>query len=154
MVAWVIAGAVVLAVVVGLILTHGRQKTPVANGPQPLDPYAKSLAISQMVMSESESLSGGKSTFIDGHVKNTGDRTVSGITVQVLFRNAEEMPPGIETLPLPLVRTHEPYTDTQPVSAAPLKPGDEREFRLIFETIPANWNRLMPEIRPVWVSSR
>ena len=154
MVAWVIAGVVVLAVVAGLILTHGRRKGSAATGPQPPDPYAQSLTMSDLAMSESESLSGGKSTFIDGHVKNTGQRTVYGITLQVMFRNAEGMPPGMETVPLTLVRTRQPYVDTQPVSAAPLKPGDEREFRLIFETIPSNWNQQMPEIRPIRVSSR
>ena len=155
MVAWVIAGVVILTVVAGtLLLTHGRQKSSVATGPQPPDPYAQSLTMSDLAMSESESLSGGKSTFIDGHIKNTGQKTVDGITLQVLFRNAEGMPPGVETVPLTLVRTRQPYVDTQPVSAAPLKPGDEREFRLIFETIPLNWNQQMPEIRPVRVSSR
>jgi hypothetical protein len=37
------------------------------------------------------------------------------------------------------------------VSAAPLKAGEEREFRLIFESIPANWNMQMPDIRVVQV---
>ena len=116
--------------------------------------YAANLPFSQLAMSESTSLSGGKSTFIDGHIKNTGDQTVTGITVQVLFRNNEAMPPQIETLPLSLIRTREPYIDTQPVSAAPLKPGDEREFRLIFESLPANWNMQMPEIRIIQVDTK
>ncbi len=105
-------------------------------------------------MSESTSLAGGKSTFIDGHIKNTGNQTVTGITVQVLFHNNEAMPPQIETLPLSLIRTREPYVDTQPVSAAPLKPGDERDFRLIFESLPANWNMEMPEIRIIQVDTK
>jgi hypothetical protein len=105
-------------------------------------------------MSESTSLSGGKSTFVDGHVQNTGDQTVTGITVQVLFRNDEGMPPQVETLPLSLIRMRQPYIDTQPVSAAPLKPGDGQDFRLIFEAIPANWNVQMPEIRVVEVTKR
>jgi hypothetical protein len=105
-------------------------------------------------MSESTSLSGGKSTFIDGQIKNTGNQTVTGITVQVIFRNNEAMPPQIETLPLSLIRTREPYVDTQPVSAAPLKPDDERDFRLIFESLPANWNMQMPEIRIIQVDTK
>jgi hypothetical protein len=104
-----------------------------------------------LAMSESTSLSGGKSTFIDGKIRNAGTATVTGITVQVLFRNEEQMPPQVETLPLALIRTREPYVDTQPVSAAPLKPGEEREFRLIFESIPQNWNMQMPDIHVVRV---
>jgi hypothetical protein len=35
------------------------------------------------------------------------------------------------------------------VSAAPLKPGDEQEFRLTFEAVPDNWNMQMPEVRVI-----
>jgi hypothetical protein len=112
---------------------------------------ATSLPLSQISMSESTSLSGGKSTFVDGHIKNAGTQTVTGVTVQVLFRNDEAMPPQIETLPLSLIRTREPYIDTQSVGSSPLKPGDERDFRLIFEAIPANWNQQTPEIRIIAV---
>src|SRR5580704_14891182 len=151
--AWGVAGLAVLVVVVVLVLM-GRNKAVAPNTVQPLAAYAASLPLSQLAMSESTSLSGGKSTFIDGHIQNTGGQTVSGVTVQVLFRNEEAMPPQIETLPLSLIRTREPYIDTQSVSAAPLKPGDGRDFRLIFESIPANWNMQMPEIRIIQVETK
>jgi Protein of unknown function (DUF2393) len=153
-VAWVVAGLVVLAVVAGLIFASRKRSTVPLNQIQPLAAYAPMLQLSQLAMSESTSLSGGKSTFIDGHIQNAGPQTVTAITVQVLFRNDEQMPPQVETLPLSLIRTHDPYIDTQPVSAAPLKPGDDREFRLIFETLPANWNMQMPEIRAIRVEAR
>jgi hypothetical protein len=153
MMAWGVAGLAVLVVVVVLVLA-GRHKAAGPPTVQPLAAYAASLPLSQLAMSESTSLSGGKSTFIDGHIQNTGSQTVSGITVQVLFRNDEAMPPQIETLPLSLIRVREPYIDSQSVSAAPLKPGDERDFRLIFESIPANWNTQMPEIRMVRVDTK
>ena len=151
--AWAGAGLAVLVVVVVLVIT-GRHKTVVPNTLQPLAPYAASLQLSQLAMSESTSLSGGKSTYIDGHIQNTGNQTVTGVTVQVIFRNDEAMPPQINTVPLALIRTREPYVDTQPVSAAPMKPGDGRDFRLIFESIPANWNMQLPEIRVIGVEAK
>jgi hypothetical protein len=151
--AWGVAGLAVL-VVVAVLVMMGRHKTAAPNTVQPLAAYAASLPLSQLAMSESTSLSGGKSTYIDGHVQNTGSQTVSGVTVQVLFRNDEAMPPQIETVPLSLIRTREPYIDTQSVGSAPLKPGDERDFRLIFESIPANWNMQMPEIRIIQVDTK
>jgi hypothetical protein len=153
MMAWVIAGVAVLVVVAVLVLA-GRHRTAAPSTVQPLAEYATNLPISQLAMSESTSLSGGKSTFIDGHIKNSGDKTVSGITVQVIFRNDEAMPPQINTVPLSLIRTREPYVDTQSVASSPLKPGDERDFRLIFESIPANWNMQMPEIRIIQVETK
>jgi hypothetical protein len=153
-VAWAIAGVAVLAVVVGLLLAGHRRPSAALNSIQPLAPYASNLALSQLAMSESTSLSGGKSTFVDGHVQNTGDQTVTGVTVQVLFRNDEGMPPQVETLPLSLIRMRQPYIDTQSVSAAPLKAGDGQDFRLIFENMPANWNMQMPEIRVIQVTKK
>jgi hypothetical protein len=153
-VAWAVAGLAVV-VVVGVLAMMGRHKVVLApTTVQELAAYAGSLPLSQLTMSESTSLSGGKSTFVDGHIQNTGSQTVTGITVQVIFRNEEAMPPQIETLPLTLIRTREPYIDTQPVGAAPLKPGDERDFRLIFESIAANWNGQMPEIRVIQVETK
>jgi hypothetical protein len=151
--AWGVAGLAVLVVVVVLVLA-GRHKAVAPSTVQPLAGYATNLPLSQLAMSESTSLSGGKSTFIDGHIRNTGSQTVSGVTVQVIFRNDEAMPPQIDTLPLSLIRTREPYIDTQPISMAPLKPGDERDFRLIFESISANWNMQMPEIRIIQVDAK
>ena len=151
-----IATAVVLivAVVFFLILGHGRtssQVTPISAQP---DPYASSLPITQVIMSQSANLAGGKVTYLDGHIANTGSRTVTAVTVQVLFRDVYHDVAQNETQPLMLIRTREPYVDIEPVSAAPLKPGDERDFRLIFDTLADTWNGAYPEVRIVRVASR
>ena len=52
------------------------------------------------------------------------------------------------------IRTHEPYIDTQTVAAAPLAPGQDREFRLIFENINNNWNIQIPEVHIVKVEAK
>jgi hypothetical protein len=113
--------------------------------------YAPNIVLSDIVMSESTSLSGGKSTFIDGRVANHGPATVIGIYVQVFFKNDEAMPPQVESLPMTLIRTRTPYVDTQPVK---LEPGDEREFRLIVENINSNWNQSLPDIHITGVQTR
>ena len=51
-------------------------------------------------MSESSNLAGGKVTYIDGHITNSGSKTVTGISVQVLFRNAANEVAQNETQPL------------------------------------------------------
>lgn len=152
--AWVVAGVVVLAVVVALLFTGRHKAGPPPNTIQPLAAYAANLPLSQFSMSESASYVGGKSTYVDGHIHNAGSETVTGITVQVIFRNDEGMPPRLETLPMALIRTRQPYIDTQPVAQNPLKPGDDRDFRLIFESIPDNWNYQMPEVRIIQVETK
>ncbi len=152
--AWAVAALVVLVVVLGLVFAGRRKSGAPANSVQPLAAYAANLPLTQLAMSDSTSISGGKSTFVDGHVKNTGGATVTGITVQALFGNGEGSAPQINTLPLMLVRTRQPYVDTQSVGASPLKPGEERDFRLIFESLPQNWNMEAPEMRLVGVETR
>jgi len=146
--AWGVA-ALIVVVTVGALVSYGWQKPVSAPSTLlPADAYAASLPLTQFAMSESANLSGGKQTYLDGHIGNSGDRTVTAVTVQVVFRNDEDLAPQIDTVPLTLIRMKEPYIDTEPVSAAPIKPGDDREFRLTFETVPENWNLQMPE---VWV---
>lgn len=152
----VVIVAAVLAVAVLLLFLRTGKNGPssVQNAVLTADPYATNLAFTQLAMSESTSLAGGKSTFIDGHIRNTGPDTLTAVTMQVLFRNDVGLSPQVETLPLTLIRTHEPYVDTEPISAAPLKPGDDAEFRLIFETVSPNWNQQMPELSVVHVAKR
>jgi hypothetical protein len=151
---WGIAALVVL-VAVGVFFLAGRKHAPPAPTTlQPPDAYAASLPFSQLAMSESENLSGGKMTYLDGHVRNSGSSTVTSVTVQVAFDNDEAMPPQIDTVPLALIRMTQPYIDTQPVGADPLKPGDDRAFRLIFESVPENWNQQMPHLRIIHTDLR
>jgi len=153
---WVIAGIVVL-LVLGFFLArghHGPPPNPGGAGLASPDAYAASLPISNIQMSEASSVAGGKATYVDGMIANKGDKTVSGITVQVAFRDFTNQLVQKETMPLNLIRTHEPYIDTQPVSAAPIKPGETREFRLIFDHVADGWNQNYPEIRVIEVKFR
>jgi hypothetical protein len=141
----------VIAILAGIFLPRGQDKAPAkaANTIVQADAYAKSLAFSGLAMSQSTSLSGQTSTFLDGHIKNTGTSTLTGATLQVIFRNDVGLAPTVESLPLSLIRTRQPYVDTEPVSAEPIKPGQEADFRLIFESIPENWNQQMPGVSVV-----
>jgi Protein of unknown function (DUF2393) len=143
-----IVGFAVIAILAGIFLPRGEDKTPArtTNTILQADAHAKSLVFSQLAMSQSTSLSGQTSTFLDGHIKNNGTSTLTAATLQVIFRNDVGLSPQVESLPLTLIRTRQPYIDTEPVSAAPIKSGGEVEFRLIFESIPENWNQQMPEI--------
>ena len=151
-----IAAAVVVAVatIAVLVLEHGKPKatvTPISAAP---DAYAASLPITGLAMSESSNLAGGKVTYLDGHIANTGTRTVTGITVQVLFRTFAHEVAQNETQPMKLIRMREPYVDLEPVSAAPLAPGAEADFRLIFDAVHPDWDGAYPEIRVLHVETK
>jgi hypothetical protein len=151
-----IAAGLVLIVsaVAVLVLEHGRNRATVTPISAALDPYAASLPITRLAMSESTNLAGGKVTYLDGHIANLGGRTVTGVTVQVLFRNPAHEVTQNETLPLMLIRVRDPYIDIEPVSAAPLKPGGERDFRLIFDAVSPDWDGAYPEVRVIHVETK
>jgi len=145
---------VIAAAVLILVLEHGKPTasvTPITAAP---DPYAASLPLSGLAMSESANLAGGKVTYLDGHIVNQGNRTVTAISVQVLFRDAAHEVAQNETQPLKLIRMRQPYVDIEAVSADPLKPGDQRDFRLIFDAVSPDWDGAYPELRIVHVESR
>ena len=152
----VIAAAIVLAVAGGLVLfyEHGKSAPTVTPISAALDPYSANLTISNLHMSESSNLAGSKVTYVDGSITNTGARTVTGITVQVLFRDPAHEVAQNETHPMNIIRTREPYIDVEPVSASPLKPGDSADFRLIFDAVAQDWDGAFPEIRIVHVDTR
>jgi membrane-associated protease RseP (regulator of RpoE activity) len=151
-----VAAAIVIAVVAGvvLVLNRGQQGPTVAPVTAAPDPYAVNLPITNVAMSEATNTIGGKVTYLDGHIANKGGKTVTGITVQTLFRNvANEVAQNVSQ-PMQLIRTREPYVDVQPVSAAPLKPGDERDFRLAFDSVTPNWNGEYPQLRILRVQTQ
>jgi hypothetical protein len=145
---------IVVAAVFIIVLERGKpaaKVTPISAAP---DPYAVSLPITRLVMSESSNLAGSKVTYVDGHIANQGTRTITGVTVQVLFRDGAHQVAQNETLPMKLIRIREPYVDLEPVSAAPLKPGDEHDFRFIFDAISPDWDGAYPELRVIHVDCK
>ena len=150
-----IAAVAVVILVTALVLLGRRGDTgPAPNAVQPAAAYAANLVLSNLQMSESSSMSGGKQTYIEGHIANHGPATVVGITVQVVFANDVRMPPQVETGPLNMIYMRDPYVDTRPVSASPLAPGGEGDFRLIFDDINDNWNQQLPQLQITRVATR
>ena len=147
-----VAAAVGIALlIIVVLLVSGRRRTgPAATGTANSG-YAPQLVLSDVQMSESTSLSGGKETFVDGRIANRGTSTVVRATVEVMFP-ADGVDPQVETVPVTLIRTRQPYIDTEPVSAEPLAPGASAEFRLTFDDVRPDWNQQVPTIRVTGVA--
>lgn len=149
----VIASAAVLAAV-AVMLVLGRSKSHtenLSNLPAVPDPYAASLHISGVAMSESSNLAGGKITYLDGHIANLGDKTVSEVIVEVTFRDYANKVAQSQRLPLTIIRMREPYIDTALLSTAPLKAGGQADFRLNFDSVSPDWAGGTPEIQVLHV---
>ena len=154
-----VAAALVLAAVASVLLVGGHSKRASNSGNTDTasatpDPYAASLSITNLAMSESSNLAGGKVTYLDGHIANTGNRIVTEVTVQAVFRDYAKKVAQSQAVAVTPIRMREPYIDTEPMSAAPLKPGAEEDFRLIFDTVSPDWAGEMPELRVVHVEAK
>lgn len=147
--------AVVLLAVSLLYVLKARHTTPppAVHETAASVAYAPNLLLSDLQMSESTSFSGGKETFVDGRITNKGQGTVTGATVRVSFPS-DGGTPQLETVPVTLIRTREPYIDVQPLSAAALAPGAAAEFRLTFDDIRPDWNQQVPVVQVIGVTLR
>ena len=149
------SAAVVILTVFLLLMGHRKGGADTdASVPQAAASYASNLAISDLQLSEAESISGGKVTYVDGHIANHGSGTVTAITAQVSFPNDAGTTPQMIIVPLNLIRMRQPYVDTEPISDAPLTPNREADFRLIFEGVDPGWNNQPPAIRLIRVTTK
>lgn len=150
----------IAAIVGGLIYSSRNSKDRIAVQPEvtgaatQADPYAAKLQISGVRLSQADNMIGGTVTYVEGTVTNTGDKTVSGATVEVTFKNTMSQVVQRQNEQLWIVQSREPAVDVATLAANPLKPGDKREFRLSFERISADWDRRPPAIRFIVVNSR
>ncbi len=151
--AWLVAAGVILLLLGAAFLIDGHHRAESgATGPR-TNPYASHVVLSNLQMSQANNFAGGQLTYIDGTVSNHGDRTITSLTVQALFANDEGEPPQAEQVPLALIRSREPYVDTEPIRAAPLAPGASADFRLIFDDISPMWNQQIPVLKVLSVET-
>jgi hypothetical protein len=106
-----IAAVVVVAVlaVVLILGRHGKQSQDDDASSSSTDAYAASLPISGLAMSESSNLAGGKVTYLDGHIANQGNRTVTGAVALVTFRDYKREVAQSQRMALKVIRMREPY---------------------------------------------
>ncbi len=146
-------GAVIIVVALAAILIFSRPaQQPAAAA---IDPYAEDLRISDLKLSAAANFVGASVSYLDGKIANVGNKTVTGATVETVFRNSMGQIVQRETLPLMLHHTGlAGIPDVAPLSAAPLMPNQTRSFRLTFEHISADWDQGYPELRFVRITAQ
>ena len=135
-----------MAIVISLVLALGiagfvflerasKQPPPV---PPPLTgeakAYVKNLRLSNVDMKAHESFLKQSIVEITGEIGNAGDRTMKSIELNCIFSD----PAG-----LPVLRQRVAIVTAQ---MGGLKPGETKQFRLPFDTVPETWNNVMPQL--------
>jgi len=147
-------GALAVLVVIALLVFFGRKGSNETSALSTPDPYAANLVISSPSMSTAANFAGQEVTYVEGKIANNGDKTVSSAILQIVFHDSLGQVVQKETQRLMVITTREPYIDTAPLSSAPLKPGQTREFRQTFEHVSSEWNTQLPEITVVKTSTQ
>jgi len=147
----IIIGVAVVAVLIGLLVWLGSGGRTAPEAP---NPYAEQLQISNVKMAAAQNFVGGTVTYVDGKITNTGEKTVTGAVVEVIFRNSLGEVVQKEQIPIRVLVFQGPDRNILDLHSAPLKPGASADFRLTIEgTISADWNQGYPEVRIASVST-
>src|SRR3954464_4062493 len=139
-----IVGALVVLLALGALILAGRSARSTAASA--VDPYVKNVQLSDFKLSQAENFVGGNVTYLEGKVTNAGNKSVSGAQVRIIFKNSLDEVAQSENLTLMVITARQPYIDTAPLNAQPLKPAESRDFRLTFEHVTADWNGAMPDV--------
>lgn len=142
-----------LAALGALWLFSGPPRPPGAPVAE-VHPYTENLSISDVRMVTATTFLGATVYYVDGMVHNQGEQTITGMRIEVTFRNTLG-----EVVQRDLLRTLSLVQrlgteDAVDMSLAPIAPGELGHFRLTFDHISADWNRQYPELRMVDVSLR
>jgi hypothetical protein len=137
-----LVGIVIVTLLVGGAVLYSRYSTPADSEiekPLPMGPaeqaYARQIHFLEPKMSRAANFLNQEVTFVFGTVENAGDRKVKQIEITLEF--------------------HDPFNqvvlrDTQRLflpNAAPMLPGQQRDFQVGYEHISAQWNNGYPTIR-------
>jgi len=112
-------------------------------GPKPAPPpppvlteeardYLEHLQLDNVHLQEAESMVDQRVIEILGTIINHGARTIKLAEVTCVFRDYDNKEVKRERLPI--------------VSASPLGPNDSKAFRLAFDDVPQDWNKVMPTL--------
>jgi hypothetical protein len=96
--------------------------------------YVKNLELGDVGLKATENFMQQQVVEIVGKISNKGSRPLRSVDVYCLFYSPEGA--QIHRERVPIVQR----------KGKPLAPGETRDFRLPFDSLPANWNQAMPKL--------
>src|SRR5271169_2712494 len=141
-----IVGLVAVVLVVAVIVVVSRKKGKTTTAP---NPYAASLQLSSPKMSAAENYVGGTVTYLDVNISNTGDKTLVGAAMKLVFKNSLNEVVQTEMLPLHVLVENKMggYPDLVDLGRLPIGPGQTRTVRMTLEHISADWSQNYPAMQ-------
>lgn len=128
------AARIALALLLLLGLACNRE-TAAPEGPTAeAKAYLKDLKFAGVELKATEAYSGHQVVEVLGKIKNAGERPIRSVEVFCIFHDAYGQL---------VLRERQAIVKTR---EGVFKPGDERSFRLAFDTLPESWNQTLPQL--------
>ncbi len=143
-----IVGLVAVIVVIAALVLFTRHTGKTV---QQVNPYASKLQVSDVKVSAAENYMGGTVTYLDATITNTGDRSLTGADMNLVFQNTMGEIVQKETMPLHVLVENQMggYPDLVDMSRSPIAPGHSKTVRMTLEHISADWNQAPPTMQLV-----
>jgi hypothetical protein len=140
-----IIGLVAVIVVVGIIVVITHNTGPKS---QLVNPYVSKLQITNAKVSAAENYVGGTVTYLDADITNSGDKTLVGADMNLVFKNTMNQIVQKEILPLHVLVENQMggYPDLVDMSRSPITPGHTKTVRMTLEHISADWDQASPQM--------
>jgi len=99
------------------------------------DAYKSKIEISKAGLAKGENYLGGEVFYVEGWLKNTGDRVVQRVEITFLFRDS-----------LKQVVLKESRKAVDYKAGGGLEAAKSTRFQVAFDHLPKDWNHVLPEI--------
>ncbi|SRR5579884_716934 len=126
---------VVALIAAGVYFSRPPRSTPAAvTASAEAKAYLPNLQLSDVSMKATENFMKQQVVEIEGKIANNGPRPLESVQVYCLFSGVD----GREV--------YRERVFIVPPKGSPLKPGEGRNFRLAFDSLPDSWNQALPRI--------
>jgi hypothetical protein len=133
-----VTGVVVVLCTVGAAVYFTRAPKSSAATAAPASAEAKTylryLQLSDVSMKATENFMKQQVVEVEGKITNNGPRPIDSVSVYCLFSGIDGREVHRERVPVVQAK------------AVPLKPGETRNFRLPFDSLPDTWNQALPRM--------
>ncbi len=96
--------------------------------------YVRNLGLADVEMKAAESFADRRVIEVLGKITNKGDRPVKEVALTCIFSDIAGQ------------HVHREKSAVVRVKDGALKPGETRNFRLPFDTVPSSWNQALPQM--------
>ncbi|MGI9102458.1 MAG: hypothetical protein ACR2IF_08440 [Terriglobales bacterium] len=140
LIAIIVAAAILLALIIWLPRTP-RAYTP--SGAQvPAQPTGQQIQLTDVRLTPAPV---GNAAYLETRLVNAGPTQINGVLVDVTFKGANGANVGTMRLPVEGI-VGGSNTTAQPLTEAPIKPGEARPVRIALNNVPAAWDHSLPEL--------